>query len=302
MSNARTEEPKKTAKIDLHFVTGKGGVGKSTVAAALALSLAKAGKKCLLVELGNQSFYKDYFELDEVGYFPKSLKPGLDIALWSGPECLKEYARHLLKIESLYKLFFENPVTRSLVNIAPALPELAILGKITSGPPRNVGPAMPYDCLVIDAYATGHFLALLRAPLGMSKAVRFGPMSEQSRSIHEIICSAAQSHYYVVSLPEELPVTEALELSKSLESQVGFRPIQILNHVLEGTTDSDPSQTLQPPSLFNEAMRVQTENVRNSQERLKEYKLICLPFVLENQALSVVESLATEFSTELADV
>lgn len=226
---------KKTAKkIEIIFVTGKGGVGKSAVAAAIAFNRASKGQKTLLVELGNQSFFKDYFDLPKVEYQPTNLRPNLDLALWSGPECLKEYARHLLKIESLYKLFFENPVTRTLVNVAPALPELSILGKITSGPPRFVGPPLDYDCLVVDAYATGHFMALIKAPQGMAEAVKFGPMGEQSRSIDAVIRDPSICKYVVVSLPEELPVIEALELSQGIQKQVKLKPIQVLNKIISG--------------------------------------------------------------------
>ncbi|MBV2169811.1 MAG: AAA family ATPase, partial [Bdellovibrio sp.] len=173
-------------KQEIHFVTGKGGVGKSVVAAALALKKSREGKKVLLVELGDQSFYKDFFDLPAVGYQPTAIAPNLSLALWTGEACLQEYARHFIKVESLAKLFFENAVMKAFINVAPALPELAIMGKVTSGP-RKHGPALPFDCLVVDAFATGHFVALLEAPKGMAQAVQFGPMGEQSRSIDACI-------------------------------------------------------------------------------------------------------------------
>lgn len=217
---------------EIIFVTGKGGVGKSAVAAGLALKKSQEGKKTLLIELGNQSFYKDFFELPEVAFKPTSLKPNLDVALWSGLDCLREYAIYLLKIESLYKLFFENTVSKTLLNVAPALPELSIMGKATSHP-RQVGPALNYDCLVIDAFATGHFLALLRAPQGMAQAIRFGPMGEQSRGIDRVLRDRSQCQYFVVSLPEEMPVVEALELAQGIENLVGVKPLQLLNRFVQ---------------------------------------------------------------------
>jgi anion-transporting ArsA/GET3 family ATPase len=212
---------------EIIFVTGKGGVGKSAVAAAIALKKSQS-KRTLLVELGSQSFYKDYFRLPSLGFDPQNIKDNLDLALWSGTECLKEYARYLLKVESLYRLFFENSVTRSLINIAPGLAELAIMGKATSHP-RKVGPVLNYDCLVIDAFATGHFLALLRAPQGMAEAISFGPMGEQSRSIIRVLKDPDQVQYCVVSIPEDLPIQEALELSQSIKTLTGIQPQQILN-------------------------------------------------------------------------
>lgn len=215
---------------EICFVTGKGGVGKSTFAASLALSRSKEGKKTLLVELGTKSFYKEFFHLPQVGYRPQVWKPSLEVALWSGKECLHEYARHLLKIEKLYQLFFENAVSKALINVAPGLSEISILGKITSSH-RRVGPRLDYDCLVVDAFATGHFMALLKAPQALAETVKFGPMAEQSQQIDTIIKNKNITKYFVVSLAEEMPTLEALELYQKIEKQTGIKPQIVMNKV-----------------------------------------------------------------------
>jgi len=217
---------------EIHFVTGKGGVGKSTVAAALALKKAKSGLRTLLVEIGDQSFYKDYFHLPEVGFNPVQVQENFSVALWTGQNCLREYIIHLIKAETLYKLFFENAVMKAFVNVAPALPELAIMGKATSGP-RHHGPALPFDCIVMDCYATGHFMALMGAAEGMAKAVKVGPMGEQSRNIDKTLRDPEICKYYVVCLPEELPVRESEELYEELERHFGVKARLVLNKVLE---------------------------------------------------------------------
>lgn len=96
----------RSMKQEIHFVTGKGGVGKSIMAAALALKLSQTGKRVLLVELGEQSFYRNFFDLPHVGFQPTLVKPHLSVALWSGDTCLREYAHYLIKVESLSRLFF----------------------------------------------------------------------------------------------------------------------------------------------------------------------------------------------------
>jgi anion-transporting ArsA/GET3 family ATPase len=278
--------------MEIHFVTGKGGVGKSAVAAALAYRMSKTGKKVLLVELGDQSFYADYFELPKVEYKPVQTGFGFDVALWTGEECLREYALHLLKVERIYKLFFENAVTKALINVAPALSELAILGKITSGPPRNVGPKLKYDCIVVDAFASGHFLALLRAPKGMAEAISFGPMGEQSRSITAVLKNHLISKYYVVAFPEELPIVEGLELAKDIYSEIHIRPEIILNKVI-----SVPPESLkeEPGSLLPLQHKLQEISKRQSKWihdlKSKPYPVIQLPFVFSNSATDVVKNL-----------
>lgn len=218
---------------EIHFVTGKGGVGKSTVAAALALKKAKSGLRTLLVEIGDQSFYKDYFRLPEVGFQPVKIQENFSVALWTGQNCLREYIIYLIKAEALYKLFFENAVMKAFVNVAPALPELAIMGKATSGP-RHHGPALPFDCIIMDCYATGHFMALMGAAEGMAKAVKYGPMGDQSRSIDKTLRDPKLCHYHVVCLPEELPVRESEELFEELQKHYGVKAKLVLNKYLEG--------------------------------------------------------------------
>lgn len=213
------------------FVSGKGGVGKSLIAAAIAHQQVLAGRKVLLAELGETSYYKDYWNLPHVGHEPVRHKDGFDLALWSGESCLREYVLHFLRMERLYKLFFENKVMRALVNVAPGLNEISILGKITSGL-RRVGPPLEYDVIVVDAYATGHAMALFEAPRGMMEAVKFGPMGSQSREMNEILRHPDLCSYVLVTIPEEMPVVETLEFREALKRELGVESEIVCNRVL----------------------------------------------------------------------
>lgn len=284
-------------KQEIHFVTGKGGVGKSVVAAALALKKSKEGRRVLLIELGNQSFFRDFFDLDEVAFKPVQLRPQLDVALWSGDVCLQEYARHLIKVESLAKLFFENAVMRAFINIAPGLPELAILGKVTSVP-RHHGPPLPYDCLVVDAYASGHFQALIAAPVGMAQAIQFGPMGEQSRAIDKCLRDHTLCHYHIVTLPEELPVKEAIELQEKLKKDFEIQSEVILNKVFPAQVPTEVIEKYKNENTdlgkFANYMSYQLSHQKEMKNKITQAVHNCseIPLQFEIKAWPLVEKIA----------
>lgn len=225
------------------FVTGKGGVGKSTVAAAIALRESRRGRKILLVELGDESFYSEFFKLNGVSQKPTSLFPNLDIARWDSEHCLREYVLHYIKVERIYNLFFENKVMRRLINVAPPLRELALLGKITSGV-LKIGTPMNYDLIVIDAFSTGHTLALLRAPRGIGETISVGPMGDRSRAILKTLLDPKITRYFIVTLPDELPTNETLELAQTLKEEFQIHASIAVNRIVQPPLDQDELEIL----------------------------------------------------------
>lgn len=272
-----------------HFVTGKGGVGKSLVAAALARALSGKNKPILLAELNETSFYKDFLGLSQISYRPIPWKPNLEVAQWSPEDCLKEYALHLLKIEGLYKLFMENPVSKSLIQIAPGLHELALLGKVTSSP-RNHGPPMPQNELVIDSFASGHFMSLFHAPGAMSEAIQFGPMGEQSRSIDKWIRNPDFTEIHLVTLSEELPITETIELYDQLKKEFKLIAKVYLNKTLQ--LNKSDLQNIDP------SLKEELQNILHNEEKAekalkkKEISFISLPLVPSIDPEILTQSLA----------
>lgn len=284
----------------IYFITGKGGVGKSTVALALAAQLAQRDQQVLLAELGQHSFFADHLST-AVDYQPMPFKKNLDLCLWSGKNCLKEYALHLLKIEALYKILFENRVSKSLIDIAPSLPELAILGKITSGL-RQVGPPLSYDAVVVDCYATGHMMALLKAPRGMYEAVKFGPMGEQTKTMLDIIRDPDHSKFYIVSLPEELPITESLELHHAISEEVGVSPNFILNKILPEEDVKNLKAENKGEDDFLQLLRLRISREKRLKSRLesqlhsRQQELIEVPFFYETDPLILMEKMKEALS------
>jgi anion-transporting ArsA/GET3 family ATPase len=276
-----------------HLITGKGGVGKSLFSAVLAHYFSNQNQQVLLTELSEHSFYKDYLSLSEISYKPHPLKLNLDISQWSPEDCLKEYCIHLLKIESLYKLFFENPVSKSLIQIAPGLHELALLGKLTSSP-RNHGPPMKHEQIVVDSYSTGHFLSLLRAPAALAEAIPFGPMGEQAKSIDACIRNPDFTEVYIVSLAEELPITETVELYKQLKSEFNITAHICLNKIL----NLKKSDFEELPASAKETFTVINEKEEWSRAELKKLNTpwLELPMILELNTKKLISSLVEAYA------
>ncbi len=173
------------------FVTGKGGVGKSAVAAATALQLARAGKMVLLVELGSRSFYGPLLGL-AVGADPVRWTSRIGIARWDVESSLREYMAHYLVFKAAADWLLNYTVMKALIAAAPSLAGLAILGKLT-GPMRHDWYERDVDVVVVDAYSTGQFMALLRAPRGLSQTVASGPMHRHTVAIDRAAVRAGGS-------------------------------------------------------------------------------------------------------------
>lgn len=280
----------------IHFVTGKGGVGKSFFAAALAQYFSLAYKTTnfaetapiLLAELSDMSFYKDYLK-DYISEFEIGFKPvktpHYDIAQWTAQDCLKEYALHLLKIESLFKLFFENPISKALIEVSPGLNELAILGKATSHP-RKHGPPLNYDQIVFDSPSTGHFLTMLRSPKALVETIQFGPMGEQSRSIDQWIRRSDFCEVHIVCLPEELPTTETIDLYRSIESEFGLKPNVYVNKFVDITKQQISSEKKEIQDYFLNIIQQQKNSLDQLDQSGISYKTI--PFIYETMTLKLL--------------
>lgn len=208
----------------LVFVSGKGGVGKTTLSLLMARHLSTLGKKVLFVELGQKSSAQALtYSAQGPSYEPRATAFGFHWSLIDGTSCLVEYIGSLTKTGKLTESFFSNPTISSLLNVAPGLNDLAILGKLTSRV-REHGPSFDYDHIIVDAPSTGSFSSLLAAPQFLGSSVQSGPMHTQSQGIDQVLHDSQYVQYVLVSLFEELPVDELCEdltyFSKSFPGQI----------------------------------------------------------------------------------
>lgn len=226
----------------LLIVTGKGGVGKTTVSAALALESARSGKRTLVCEVNTKERVTQLLGKPEVGPEVTSLEENLWAVNVRPEEAMREYALMVLKFESIYSAVFENRVVRYFLRFIPSLQELVLLGKILYHlrEKRSDG-SFRFDRIIIDAPATGHAITFLSVPQVIIDTVPPGAMSSDAAWMRDLLVDRNTTAAVLVSLPEELPVNETLELHQALVARVKMTPqLVVLNgFIAERFTDED---------------------------------------------------------------
>jgi anion-transporting ArsA/GET3 family ATPase len=205
------------------IVAGKGGVGKTTVSAALAVAAARSGRSTLIVELEGKSGLPSLFGQPELGYDEAVLRPG------GGPDGAADVAaRALTPDDALLDYLADhglNRVSRRLVSsgaldivatATPGIRDILVLGKV-----KQLEVSRAHDLIVVDAPAAGHAIAFLRSAAGLLDAVSVGPIHTQAADVQAMLTDPARCEVLLVTLPEETPVNEVVQTAYSLEEEVG---------------------------------------------------------------------------------
>lgn len=209
----------------LLVVTGKGGVGKSTVAAALGVAAARRGLRTIVAEVAA----RDDVSRTLAGsgarvYEERAVGNGLHHISIEPEGALEEYLRDQLPARALADLLASSRMFTLLAAATPGLRELLTIGKVweLAQPDRRTPGARPYDLVILDAPATGHGVAILRAPRTFAAIARVGPIARQGARIDAMLSDPSATAVVAVSTAEEMPVNETIALRDSLRSEMGL--------------------------------------------------------------------------------
>jgi anion-transporting ArsA/GET3 family ATPase len=207
----------------LVFVTGKGGVGKTTVAVALGLRAAAAGKRAIVCEVAAQENASRFFDHAQVGFHEVEMGESLWAISIDPDEAMREYVLLQLKVRAMRDLLFRSRIFTYLAAATPGLKELVTIGKIweLAQLDRKVKRGRKYDLVIVDAPATGHGIGFLQTPRTFAAIARVGPIHAQARQLDRLITDHDQTGTAIVALPEEMPVNESAALEGELRDEVG---------------------------------------------------------------------------------
>ncbi len=217
----------------LVFVTGKGGVGKTSVAAALAHLAARLGKRTLVCEMDAKGSLAAAFDATSLSFEPRELAPNLFAMTMNTEDALREYLRLFVKVPLLGKI---TPLARTfdfVADAAPGVKEILAVGKLCYEVRER-----HYDLVIVDAEATGHIVAQIGAPLVIRDLVKVGLVHDQTDWMLRILHDTDVTGVAVVTTPEEMPVTETLGLLERLPLETGVQPTTLVaNRVLPALFD-----------------------------------------------------------------
>lgn len=225
----------------LIIVAGKGGVGKTTVSAALALCAAKAGANVVLVELEGRSSLPTLFGVDELAFddtplpLDESVPGSIRARTITADASLVDYLdRHGLK--RISNRMASAGVVEIVSTATPGLRDLLVLGKI-----RQIQSSDTADVIIVDAPAAGHAVSFLRSPRGIADTVSVGALQSQAQEILDMLGDPTRCSVVLTALPEETPINELIDTAYLLEDEVGVMlgPM-VLNgwwNTVDGLTD-----------------------------------------------------------------
>jgi anion-transporting ArsA/GET3 family ATPase len=218
----------------LLVLTGKGGIGKSLVTAALGQAAAERGMRVLLVERSEQDQLAPIFGTAQVGHCETQVYENLSVINLDPTRCFEEYVVKQLGQKKLFEKVFSNVVVKTFLNTIPGLGEAMVLGRIFYT--CELAVPSPYDIVIFDAPASGHMHNLMTTPDAIIRSGIGGPFVREVARVRDFLAQGKKVGTVIITVPEELVVSESMEFLPILEQE---SPIEILG-VLVNRSLMDP--------------------------------------------------------------
>jgi arsenite-transporting ATPase len=203
----------------LLLFTGKGGVGKTTCVAALALEAARMGRRPLIVELGHRASMEGVFGVPEITYAPREVGKGVWAMNLDFESALEEYFIEHIPVKRVARTIMRNKTLQKFFHAAPSVAEVAILNKISALEAEREGMRPRWDPIFVDLDATGHAIMLLNLPSVMRGLIGDGPLRRMVDGFSSLLKDPRKTLLSLVTLPRELPAQETVELYQRLHKQ-----------------------------------------------------------------------------------
>jgi len=199
----------------LLVIAGKGGVGRTTVSAALAVAAAERGKRVLICQTKSKERLSTLFGIHHVGTETVRVRDNVHAVNMTPQAALREYGAMVLHSEFIAKQVLENKVSRTFLKAVPGLEDYAMLGKVWF---HTTEPS--WDLVIMDGPATGHLLTMLAIPLAILDTVPEGPLTRPASATLSLLRDPARAAMVIVTLAEDLPSNEAIELANHQQQGV----------------------------------------------------------------------------------
>lgn len=208
------------------FVLGKGGVGRSSVAAALGMSIAATGARTLVLEWAVQDVIGPWFGAEPIDVDPVEIAPHLSVVNYRLDATLRAYFVDHLHLGLFYRRVVSSRQVEGLIDAAPGIAELLFLGQLwwlTTLAPAEKG--LVFDTIIVDAPATGHATSLLELPETLSRLRVAGLLELELERVRGMMRDPRWTGSIVVATPEDLVAEETLELVPRVTRDLGRRPL-----------------------------------------------------------------------------
>lgn len=281
---------------DLKFivVTGKGGTGKSVTATALAQLKAASGARTLLAEIATSdrrhfSRLHDFLDCEPLGHEAIEIDDNLDAVQYHPMRLLKEYVQLKIPGGRIAGKILDNKVIQTFFETIPGLFDLVSLGKIWYQLMRS----HDYDCVVLDAHASGHCLNMLRVPESFQKITRFGPLYQDATKVKTFLENPKETAVVFLSIPEEMALSEANDYHEKLRRYNAS--LHIVNRCFpepDPAKPGDSNQSKAAHAYFEKRQRQEHQAISEILNKSQHWQTVEMPFFFPAQK-TVLQRLRT---------